>query len=139
MISIPTYPAFPRPLKMVAYLFVVIGILSLLDTVVGLFMGRFVFNLGVLYLLIGQGLLRLNPRWLAWAVFSTWLDLILMPIVAAAFVFTPSRLQQFQVFGLNIGQSPHSLGFVFIAATFALFCWQYCVLQSRQVRQLFIH
>lgn len=139
MISNLSNSAVPRPLKIVAYLFLVVGILSLMDTVVGVFTGRIVFNLGILYLLIGRGLLRLNPRWLAWAMFSTLLDLVLIPIAAAVMMFTPRHLQHLQMFGLDVGQAPLGSGFVFLTATFALLCWQQGILKSRQVRELFLN
>ena len=126
-----------RPLKIVAYLFVICGIFSIIDTIVGLFTGRFVFNLGVLYVLVGFGLLRLNPRWLAWAMFFTWMGLIFTPLAGVMSVYLPIRLQHMYVLGFYAGQVPHSLILTTIAAMFALFCWQYSVLKSRPVLQLF--
>lgn len=126
-----------RPLKIVAYLFVICSIFSMIDTIVGLFIGRLVFNLGILYVLVGLGLLRLNPRWLTWAMFFTWLGLISAPIVGVVSVYTPSRLQRMEVFGFYAGQAPHGLILTVSVAMFALFCWQYGVLKSRQVLQLF--
>ena len=137
MIANLSYPAALRPLKVVAYLFIILGIFSVIDTITGLFMGRLVFNLGILYVLTGQGLLRRQPRWLTWAMFFTGLGLIFMPLAAAIFLFTPSRLQHLTIFGLNAGQTPHGLCFVLSVAAFAICCWQYGVLKSRQVRQLF--
>ncbi len=128
----------PRPFKAVAYLFIVFGIFSLVDTVAELFLGRMVFNLGVLYIFVGQGLLRRHPRWLAWAIFCTWTGLVSMPIAAVISLYMPSRLQHLSFFGLNSGQAPHGLCFVLSAAAFAFCCWQYGVLKSNQVRLLFL-
>jgi len=127
----------PRPLKIVAYLFVICGVFSMIDTLVGFFIGRTVLNLGVLYVLVGLGLLRLNPRWLAWAMVFTWLGLILTPIIGVVSVYTPRRLQHIDVFGVYAGQAPHGFILTVTVAMLALFYWQYSVLKSRQVVQLF--
>lgn len=125
-----------QPLKAVAYLFILGGIISLIDTVVELFIGRINLNLGALYILIGRGLLRLNPRSLSWAMFFTWLGLIFTPIAAVASLFT---LSNFQVFGLYVGRAPHGVCFALSTAMFALYYWQYTVLKNREVRQLFFY
>ena len=124
----------PQPLKIVAYLFIAGGILSVMDTLVELMLGRLNLNLGVLMIFIGRGLLRFNPRSLAWAVFFTWLGLIFLPIAAVVSLSLPVN---FQVFGLTVGQMPHAVCFILCAAMFALYYWQNGVLKSRQVRRLF--
>ena len=136
MIAALSNAAIPRPLKIVAYLFIVVGILSVIDTAVELFIGRININLGIFYIVIGQGLLRFNPHSLAWAVFFTWIGLIVLPIAAVASFFTSSN---FQVFGLNAGQVPHGLCFTLSAAMFVVCCWQLGILKDRQVRQLFFY
>ena len=124
-----------QPLKAVAYLFILGGILSVIDTIFELFIGRIVLNPGILYIFIGLGLLRLNPRSLSWAMFFIWLGLVSMPIAAVASLL---NLGNFQVFGLYVGQAPRGVRFALCAAMFALHYWQYTVLKNREVRQLFI-
>ena len=137
MIANLSNSAVSRPLKVIASLFVILGIFSVIDIVVGIFLGRLVFNLGILCVLTGQGLLRLRPCWLTWAVLFTRVGLVSMPIAAAIFMFTPNGLQHLTIFGLNAGQAPHGLCFALSVAAFAFCCWQYRILKSRQVRQLF--
>ena len=88
-----------------------------------------------MYLLVGYGLVRLNPHSLAWAMFFTWVGLICLPTAAAFSLFVSSH---FQVFGLNVGQAPRALCFSLCTAAMGLCCWQYRVLKDRQVRQLFV-
>jgi hypothetical protein len=137
MIPTLSNQSVPRTLKIVAYLFILCGVFSVVDTVAGLFNGRIVFNLGVLYVLVGLGLLRLSPRGWAWAMAFTWLGLIMTPIAGVASLYTPSRLQHIDLFVLYARQAPHGLILAVVAAMFATLCWQYSVLAGRQVRQLF--
>jgi hypothetical protein len=62
----------PQPLKIVAYLFIIGGICALLEVIFALASNRISINFGVLGIFIGRGLLRLNPRSLAWAMFFIW-------------------------------------------------------------------
>lgn len=135
MVTNPSNLTVSQSLKIVAYLFMIGGILSVVDTCVELLFGRFNLNLGVFIIFIGRGLLHFNPRSLAWAIFFTWMGLIFMPIAAAASLFTHVN---FQIFGLSVGQVPHGVGFIFSTAMFALYYWQYSILKNRQVRRLFI-
>ena len=125
----------PQSLQIVAWLFIIGGICSAIDMIMSPFYGRISINFGVLTIFIGRGLLRFNPRSLSWAMFFTWLGLILTPIFAAIFLVTPGNLT---LFGVKVGQAPPGLGFVFCIVLFALVCWQYCVLTSHQIRKLFV-
>ncbi len=124
----------PKSLEIVAWLFITGAICSAIDVVVSLFYSRISINFGVLTVFIGCGLLRLNPRSLSWAMFFVWLGLILTPILALLFLFTPGTLT---LFGINLGAAPPGLGFVLCVATFAVICWEYRVLTSREIRDLF--
>ena len=117
MIANLSNSAAPRSLKIVAYLFLIGGIFSVIDTVVELFIGRLSFNLGVLIIVIGLGLLRFNPRSLAWAMFFTWIGLVFLPIAAVASMLTATK---FQVFGLDVGK--RHMGFVAASASLCLRC-----------------
>ncbi len=126
--------SIPQPLKIVAWLFIISGILAAIDVVFALLTSHVSINLGVLGIFIGQGLLRLNPRSLVWAMLFTWLGLIFTPIITVLFLFTPGNLT---VFGLNAGQAPPGFGFILGVAIFALIYWQYTVLTNPEIRQLF--
>ena len=125
----------PKPLKVVAYLFIIGGIFAVIEVIMALLNSRISINFGILGIFIGQGLLRLNPHSLSWAMFFVWLGLIFTPIAAVLFLFTPGNLN---MFGVNAGQAPPGLGFIFSIAAFALVYWEYTVLTKRQIRQLFV-
>ncbi len=125
----------PQPLKIVAWIFIIGGISAAIQVVFLLLAGNININFGVLGIFIGQGLLRLNPRSLAWAMFFTWLGLILTPIFIVMSLFMPSN---FEIFGLTLGRAPPVFSFLFSIAAFALVCWQYTVLTKRQIRRLFV-
>jgi hypothetical protein len=59
----------PPALKIVAWLFIIGGIFAVIHVIVSLMSGRISINLGVFGIFIGRGLLRLNPRAFAWAMF----------------------------------------------------------------------
>ena len=125
----------PQSLQIVAWLFIIGGISSAIEMVSALFAHRISINFGVLTIFIGYGLLRFNPRSLSWALFFIWLGLILTPIVAIVFLFTPGNLT---LFGVKSGSAPPGLGFVLCVAAFALIYWQYRVLTNREIRELFV-
>ena len=125
----------PQPLKIVAWVFILGGICAAIQVVVLLLAGHINIHLGVLGIFIGQGLLRLSPRSLAWAMFFTWFSLILTPIIIVISLFTPGNLE---IFGWTIGQVPRAFSFIFGLAAFALIYWQYTVLTKPQIRQLFV-
>lgn len=124
----------PQPLKIVAWVFIFGGICAAIQVVVLLLAGHININLGVLGIFIGRGLLRLNRRSLAWAMFFTWFSLILTPIIIVISLFTPGTLE---VFGLTLGKVSPAFSFIFGVAAFALVYWQYTVLTKPQIRQLF--
>ena len=125
----------PQKLKIVAWLFIINGVFSAMDVVFNLLLHHINLNLGVLTIFVGQGLLRLNPRSLTWAMFFTWLGLIFTPIGALLFLLTPGNLK---IWGMSAGQAPPGLGFILSVAAFALAYWQYGVLTNRGIRELFV-
>ena len=125
MIANLTTSPVSRSLKIVACLFLIGGFLLVGDTIVELFFGRINFNFGILVIIIGLGLLRLNRRSLAWALFLTRIGLIFTPIAAVVALLPSTR---FQVAGLNVDPAAHGFYFVLSLAMFALYYWQYSVL-----------
>lgn len=125
----------PQRLKVVAYMFIIGGVFSVIEVIMALSNNRISINFGVLGIFIGMGLMRLRPRAFSWAMFFIWLGLIFTPIVAVLFLFMPGNLN---IFGVIAGQASPGLGFIISIAMFALVYWEYTVLTNRQIRRLFV-
>ena len=130
------FRSVPTSLKVVAVLFILSGVASLVDVILSLFQGTLNFNLGVLGLFIGMGLLRLNPTWRVWALVFTWIAIIGAPIIGLLFLFLPGPLN-FTLFGQPAGQAPKAAGVAVAAVIFLVALWQLRVLTRPDVRELF--
>lgn len=126
----------PTSLKVVAALFIVSGISSVIEIIVSLLDGRLSFNFGVLGLFIGAGLRRLNPTWRIWALVFTWFALVGTPLIGLIFLIIPGPLD-FTLFGLKVGHAPKAAGVVAAVVFFLIAVWQYRVLTRPDVRALF--
>jgi len=63
----------PLSITIIAWLFLIVGLLSAWDVIYSLYHHRFSLNLGVLFIFLGHGLLRLRPNALSWALAMTLL------------------------------------------------------------------
>jgi hypothetical protein len=126
----------PTSLKVVAALFLLGGICSVIEVLVSLLHSHISINFGVLGLFIGPGLLRLSRGWRTCALVFLWIAMIVIPIVAVIFMIA-SGPAEFTLFGQNVGQAPKGLGVVIAALAFGLAVWQYRVLTRPDVRRLF--
>lgn len=126
----------PQSLKIVACLFIVLGVSYVADMLIGLFQSTVRLDAGVIALPIGYGLLRLRPRALPWALLCTWVGLAGSLVGVLVLPFVPLHVH-FQVFGATVGEIPRGLAAALCAAFFALSFWQYRVLTAAPVRRLF--
>ena len=126
----------PTALKVVAILFILGGIHSVIEIIVAIAHGRININLGVLGLFIGPGLLALRRGWRTCALVFIWITLIALPIFTA-FMFIQSGPLDFNVFGQKIGYATKEFGLVVAILLFLLELWQYRVLNRSDVRMLF--
>jgi hypothetical protein len=126
----------PTSLKVVAVLFILTGITSLIDVVVSLANGRIDIDFGVLGLFVGPGLLRLSQGWRTVGLVLLVISAIGVAIVALAFLTAPGPLD-FSAFGVRVGQVSKELGLGLAVILFALVVWQLRVLTSEEVRDLF--
>jgi hypothetical protein len=131
-----TTTTIPTSLKVVAFLFILSGIFSLIEILVALTQSRLSINLGVLALFIGPGLLRLSRGWRTCALVFLWIAMIGIPIIAILFMAASGPLD-FSLFGQKVGDTPKGLSVVLLALMFALEVWQYWVLTRPDVRRLF--
>lgn len=132
----PGPSGIPLSLKIVAVLFIISGIFSVIEVVVALMHGGININFGVLCLFVGPGLLRLHRGWRTCALVFLWLGLIVAPIV---FVLGLSGKvpAYFSVFGVNIARIPGWWASVAAIPFFLLMLWQYRVLTRPDIRRLF--
>ncbi|GIW29989.1 MAG: hypothetical protein KatS3mg071_0163 [Meiothermus sp.] len=126
----------PIELKIVAALFIVSGVFSALDIVFSLFRGSLNLDLGVLFIFVGLGLLRLQPLWHTLALLFTGLTLVGI-LVFLIWVILDSRPPSLEVFGQTVNHSAREVALVLGALYFALEAWKLYVLTRRDVKQLF--
>lgn len=126
----------PASLKVVAAIFILSGVCSLLEVAISLLNGRISFNFGVLGVFIGIGMLRLTPIWRTWALIFVWIELIVAPIGGFLFLTATTPLT-YQLFGITFGQASKVAGIIAALVVFLLALWQYRVLTRRDVRSLF--
>ncbi len=132
------YDSRPNPfsLKIVAWLFILAGICSVIKIVVSLLNGDLFVDLSVISLFVGRGLLRRSRGWRTCALVLLWLAMIAVPLVGVAFIMSPAPIH-FHVFGLRIGQASVGFGIAMVVFVFLLALWQYRVLVRPDVRELF--
>jgi hypothetical protein len=126
----------PLSLKIVAALFVLGGISSIIEVITSLTQGTLNLNFGVLGLFIGIGLLRLSRPWRTCALVFLWIAMIGIPLIAIFFMIASGPLD-FTLFGQKVGQASKGLGILLAIVVFALAVWQYWVLTRPEVRKLF--
>lgn len=126
----------PASLKVVAILFILGGIHSVIEVIVAFTHSRISINFGVLGLFIGPGLLALRPGWRTCALVFIWIALILIPIFTI-FMLCHSGPLDFNVFGQKVGYASKEFGLAVAIILFLLSLWQYRVLNRSDVRALF--
>ncbi len=126
----------PISLKVVALLFIICGILSILEMIGHLISGHININFGALGVFVGPGLLKLKRGWRTCALVLIWFAMITLLIVSvvALFLTQPATLK---IFGQEMGHAPAWTLSILGVILFAVALWEYRVLTSHQVRRLF--
>jgi hypothetical protein len=127
----------PPDLKIVAYLFVIFGLLAVCEVIVSLFARRLSLNLGVLQLPIGIGILNLRRGWRTCALVFLALGLMFVPVFCLGLLFPPLGTVDFRVFGLRVGDASKGIVLAIAVAAFCLMIWQFRVLTRSDIRRLF--
>jgi len=127
----------PLALKIVAIIFILGGITTLIEVIVSLLNKRIDINFGVLGIFIGIGLFKLSQGWRICALVWTWFVLITVPIIGFMFLGHPNPLD-FSIFGQKVGVVSKQVGVAMAALLFVYTLWQYRVLTREDVRRLFI-
>ena len=126
----------PLSLKIVAALFILSGISSIIEVIISLTQGRLSFNFGVLGVVIGIGLLRFSRTWRTCALIFIWIALICLPLVALVFLFLAASVN-YIIFWQQVGPGSRAIAVALAALLFAVTVWQYRVLTRPDIRKLF--
>jgi len=126
----------PTALKIVAVLFIIGGVLAVIEILVALTHGRININFGVLGLFIGPGLLKFSRGWRTCGLVFLWIALVGFPIIFLIGL-TGTVPAHFTVFGMRMARIPSWLVSVGVIPFFALVLWQYRVLTRPYIRRLF--
>ena len=94
----------PVSLKIVAILFILGGVHSVIEIIISIAYSRININFGILGLFIGPGLLALRPGWRTCALVFIWIALIFIPIFSVLVLFHSGPLD-FNVFGQKVGNA----------------------------------
>ncbi|MGF1482916.1 MAG: hypothetical protein ACFBZ8_00970 [Opitutales bacterium] len=125
-----------RSLKIVAYVFLVVGWLCVADFFISLFFGHLSINLGVLNILIGEGLLNFSSRCRMWALVFLWFGLVTALVVIGIALLGVDE-PQLHIFGQKVADL-HLWQLALIGAGLWLICfWQYRVLTHPGIRARF--
>jgi hypothetical protein len=127
----------PTALKVVAWLFIINGVLTALKMAAALFAGRIDIDFGVIEIPIGWGLLRLNRGWRTVALVFLVIALVGIPIIAIFVAFSSGGAFTISLFGLPIGATDKTVFLLVAAIAFAIVAWQFSVLNRKDVRDLF--
>ena len=128
-------PGIPTALKIVAWLFIATGILSILQILYLFTQHQLHIDTGVLGVLIGPGLLRWSRGWRTCALVFLWFGMILCPILM--FMTLSANSMNLNIFGINFGPAPTAVDFFVGILMFALVIWEYRVLVREDIRGRF--
>jgi hypothetical protein len=126
----------PKALRVVAWIHLLGGLLSLAGVVSQLTHDRFLLDFGILGIPIYFGLMERSNGWRTCAIVILQIDLLLVPCVFVLGLVShaPAR---FQVSGVELARvSPLWLA-VLAVPIFVLAWWQYRVLQRPEIEALF--
>jgi hypothetical protein len=126
----------PTSLKIVAYLFVLNGVMAIVEVLFSLANSRLSINFGVLGVFIGPGLLRFSQGWRTCALVWLWIGLIASPLILLM-VISRNEPIDFLFFGKKSGTISKELVIPFALAIFIFTIWEYRVLTRPDVRKLF--
>lgn len=124
-------------LKLIATWFIWEGASAVVDIVLALD-EKLLLEFGVCKFFVELGLLKLNPRSYGWAMFwvkwdMTW-GLIWVPLI---FFFAEPGMHEYKIFERTVSHITPNVAIAIYVLLIIFLCWQYAVLNSRDVRRLF--
>jgi hypothetical protein len=132
----PEPPILPAALRVVAYLFIIGGVLSVIDIIVAFTQGQLKLNFGVLGLFIGPGLLHLRAGWRTCALIFLWITIIFCVILGLLIVGS-GRDGTFKFYSKPVGSISPGVGVLIVVGFLVLAIWEVRVLTRPDVRKLF--
>ena len=126
----------PKSLSIVSYLFLIYGILMVIDTVCRFTRAEVHFDTGILGIWIFGGLRRYSRGWRTCALVLIWIDLIVSPLLVIYSVFG-NQPAYFMIFGLLYASVSAIWVMMVAVGFFSLALWQYRVLTRPDIRRLF--
>lgn len=129
-----TSSPIPTKIRVIAYLCILTGVQSIIRVAVALLNGELYLGVGIAYVFIGRGILKLNSTAHSWLMAGTILGLVLLPIAIVLFLLDPGELE---FFGIAYGDAPFGLNATLCGLGMCFLYWQYRVLNSTETRRLF--
>ena len=123
-------------LKIVGWLFIIFGIISLIDLVSSILNNRLNFNLGVICLFIGWGLLKRYYQWRIVALVFLWFCFISFPLVSMLYLNEPRLGFSVSFLDERVSRNPLSI-FVFNLIAIVPLALIYHVLIKPEIKALF--
>ncbi|MBN1675625.1 MAG: hypothetical protein JXR37_31575 [Kiritimatiellae bacterium] len=127
-------PYLPTHVRIVAWLFVAIGLLSLAQFFLLLRRSIATWPIGALGLFIGWGLLAGRNGWRIAALVWLWAGIVTLPVQLIAVIFWPGVIA-FRFLGQTLAYLEKPAAGLFTVLGFLLCLWQYAVLTCRPVRR----
>lgn len=127
---------FPRSLIVVAALFVLTGLWSVVNMWGELMRHSLHLDFGVLGLLIGPGLLNRKRGWRTVAMVFIWFRLIVGPLAALLIIGSGGK-GEVQLLGQTVNGIPVATVWALLVGLYALVIWQYRVMTAPGIRALF--
>ena len=128
----------PTSLRVVAWLFILLGIGSVSQVIVCNLLNRPVnYNFDFLGIFIGPGILKLRRGWRICGLFLTWWHLIVPLVGLIILIFsTAGPTMTVRIDGLPV-QVPKVYVAIFIVVVFLVASWVYSVLTRRDIKEQF--
>lgn len=132
----PDFPRVPVALRVVGWVFVVAGLLSLFNFTESLAHDKAHYGLGVWGIFVGIGILRIQSHWRRWAIAVIWLGIALGVYAVFSYVLGHATAR-IDVFGLQMRNPPAVYAVALAAPLIGFLHWQHKVLTRPAVRKLF--
>ena len=128
------YP--PLALKIVAYLSILAGIISLIGMISSFMTNHITINFGVIELFIGLGLLKGKKTWRSFALLIIWLMFLVIPIISIR-LLAYDTTTTLKFLGLRITPVTTEVVMVFGSILLIWNIWQYVVFNRKDVLAYF--
>lgn len=127
----------PGSLKIVAWMFVLAGLNSLINTLISFNTNHINISVDAIKLYIGMRLFRRSKSSRKAAVFFVCLDFILIPLAWIILLSTPQRPTDFRLFGYTFGKIPMAGLLLWLILILLFNVWQYKILNTQKTRRFF--